>query len=299
MSKKRKGERKKKRRPGGRPPAPPPPRRAKRGLWLAGFGAVVVAGIALVTVPLLSGNDTQDEPRPAEGPPHFGFEVVASFPHDPHAFTQGLVFFEGRLFEGTGQYGSSELREVELETGKVVKSIRLDASRFGEGVTLLGDRLYQLTWRSRIGYVYERATLRKIREFGYEGEGWGLTHDGSQLILSDGTSTLRFLDPETFEVKRRVTVQDRGRPVRELNELEFVDGEIYANVWTTDTIARISPKDGRILGWIDLRGLLPDSERTTDDVLNGIAWDPEKRRLFVTGKNWPKLFEIRLVPRKG
>ena len=230
--------------------------------------------------------------------PTFGYEVVQSWPHDPGAFTQGLVYRDGRLYEGTGMNGASSLREVELATGAVRRRYPLARQYFGEGITLLGGRLYQLTWRSQLGFIYDAETFQLVGQFSYTGEGWGLTDDGTSLILSDGTSTLRFLDPTTFAVRRTVKVTDNGREVPELNELEYVKGELYANVWRQDRIARIDPATGRVTGWIDLTGLLRPEEQTgSEDVLNGIAYDAAGDRLLVTGKRWPKLFHIRLVPR--
>lgn len=228
--------------------------------------------------------------------PVYGYEVVNSWPHDRAAFTQGLIFHEGALVESTGQYGESSLRRVELQTGRVLQQTEVPPQFFAEGMTLLRGKIYQLTWTTERGFVYDPATLKKTGEFRYSGEGWGLTHDGQNLILSDGTNQIRFLDPETFAVTRTVNVFDRGRPVRDINELEYVKGEIYANVWKSDRVARIDPQTGALKGWIDLRGLISPAERgnDTDAVLNGIAYDERADRLFVTGKLWPKLFEIRL-----
>ncbi len=230
--------------------------------------------------------------------PTYGFEIVQSLPHDPNAFTQGLVFRNGRLYEGTGMYGESSLREVELATGAVLRRHDLAEQYFGEGIAFFGGRLYQLTWRSHVGFIYDAATFQPVGQFRYTGEGWGLTEDGTSLILSDGTSTLRFLEPTTFTVQRTVKVTDAGREVSHLNELEYVNGEIYANVWMKDLIARIDPATGNVKGWIDLTGLLGSEGRTGhEDVLNGIAYDAASGRLFVTGKRWPRLFQIRVVPR--
>lgn len=227
-----------------------------------------------------------------------GFEVLHSWPHDPMAFTQGLVYRAGTLYESTGGNGESSLREVELETGRVLRQHDLSEEYFGEGLALLGGKLYQLTWRSHVGFIYDAATFQPLGQFSYVGEGWGLTDNGTSLILSDGTSTLRFLDPTTLTVQRTVTVTDEGREVPRLNELEYVKGEVYANVWREDLIARIDPATGHVTGWINLTGLLPPEERTgNEDVLNGIAYDAANDRLLVTGKRWPKLFQIRLVPR--
>ncbi len=235
---------------------------------------------------------------PPERTPVEGFEIVRSWPHDPSAFTQGLVFRQGRLYEGTGLQGRSSVREVELETGVVLRQSRLEPRHFGEGIALRGNRLYQLTWRSQEGFIYDASTFERVGHFTYPTEGWGLTEDGESLIMSDGSSTLRFLDPDTFAVRRTVKVMDAGQEIPQLNELEYVRGEVYANVWMTNLIARIDPATGRVKGWIDLTGLLPQGERLgNEDVLNGIAYDAAGDRLFVTGKLWPKLFQIRVVPR--
>ncbi|KZC37599.1 glutamine cyclotransferase [Rhodanobacter sp. FW510-R12] len=231
--------------------------------------------------------------------PVYGYKVVRAYPHDTGAYTEGLFYKNGYLYESTGQVGQSSVRKVALETGEVVQRHRLPKQYFGEGIVDWKDRLVQLTWQSGTGFVYELASLTPQRGFRYEGEGWALTRDGTHLYMSDGTPVLRVLDPETLEVVRRIHVTADGEPVRNLNELEWVDGEIYANVWLTDRIARIDPASGQVTGWIDLTGLfdisrLPDPG---DDVLNGIAWDAARKRLFVTGKCWPQLFEIKLVKR--
>lgn len=229
------------------------------------------------------------------------YKVVNTFDHDPTAFTQGLVFENGFLYEGTGIEGQSELRKVELETGKVLQRVKLADQYFGEGITIFKDRIIQLTYRSNVGFVYDKNSFELLREFTYPTEGWGLTHDGSQLIMSDGTPMLHFLDPETLtqDKKNRIMVLDQDRPVWGLNELEYVNGEIYANVLPTDRIARIAPETGKVIGWIDMKGLLSPEDRSEEiDVFNGIAYDPDNHRLFVTGKYWPKLFEIELIPAK-
>lgn len=221
-------------------------------------------------------------------------EVVAVYPHDPNAFTQGLVVHEGKLLEGTGQYGASSLRRVDIATGRVERLVPLRAAYFGEGITVLGDHIYQLTWQNRLGFIYDVDSFDLLGTFRFDGEGWGVTNDGDHLILSDGTASIRFIDPATFSVVRTITARENGRPLTRLNELEYVDGEIWANIWYDDRIARLSPADGALLGWIDLAALYPRSQRGSDDVLNGIAYDPQTRRLFVTGKNWPQLFEIKV-----
>jgi glutamine cyclotransferase len=225
------------------------------------------------------------------------YRTVHTYPHDPQAYTQGLVYVDGHLYESTGLNGRSSLRMDDLETGRVLQTAPLPAKHFGEGLAAWGSTLVQLTWQAHIGFVYDRFSFRLLRTFHYEGEGWGLTEDGRDLILSDGTPTLRFLDPQTFREVRHIVVKDDGTPVDQLNELEYVRGEIYANVWHTDRIVRISPATGRVLGWIDLSGLLPANQRSDPEaVLNGIAYDAGHDRLFVTGKLWPKLFEIKVVP---
>jgi glutamine cyclotransferase len=221
------------------------------------------------------------------------YNVVHTYPHDRNAFTQGLVFYQGFLYEGTGLEGHSNIRKVELETGKVLQERALPPDFFGEGIVILNGKLYEITWQNKLAMVYDLTTFNLLQRFTYDTEGWGLTTDGKRLIMSDGTSTLRFRSPETFAETGKVQVADSGRPVEQLNELEWVNGEIYANVWNTKRIVRISPKDGHVLGWIDLSGLLKPEDRQDDtDVLNGIAYDATGKRLFVTGKKWPKLFEI-------
>jgi glutamine cyclotransferase len=230
-------------------------------------------------------------------PAMYTFRIVHSYPHDRRAFTQGLVYFNGRLYESTGLYGSSSIRLVKLETGEVLRIHNLPERYFGEGIALFDDKIIQLTWKSNLGFVYNRESFDQIREFGYTTEGWGITHDGQKLIMSDGSSTLFFRDPETLRETGRLAVRDRGKPVSNLNELEYIRGKIYANVWQTDRIAQIDPEDGRVTGWIDLTGIVAHLDLSQPiDVLNGIAYDGENNRIFVTGKLWPKLFEIELVP---
>ena len=228
--------------------------------------------------------------------PVYGYRVVHVYPHDPNAFTQGLEYRGGFLYEGTGLQGRSTLRKVDLQSGKVLQEIHIDSKYFGEGITVFGQRIVEITWQSEKGFVYDKGTFRQTRAFDYPGEGWGLTNDGRQIFMSDGTAEIRCWNPETLREIRRFTVHDGKSSVDQLNELEFVRGEIFANVWQTDRIARISPVDGRVTGWIDLAGLLPASDHFSGaDVLNGIAFDAVGNRLFVTGKLWPKLFEIQLV----
>jgi len=233
------------------------------------------------------------------GAPVAGYKIVKVYPHDRQAFTQGLQYVDGFLYEGTGQHGQSGIRRVKLETGEVLQHQPLDSRYFGEGITVFGDTIVQLTWQSEIGFVYDKKTFKQLKTFTYPGEGWGLTHDGKRLIMSDGDlrGQLRFLDPATLKETGRLVVRDGGRPVDDLNELEYVRGEILANVWQTSRIARISLKTGEVTGWIDLTGLLDPREAAGTDVLNGIAYDAVGDRLFVTGKLWPKLFEIKIVAR--
>jgi glutamine cyclotransferase len=228
--------------------------------------------------------------------PVYSYNIVNTYPHDRDAFTEGLVFENGVLYEGTGLLERSTLRRVELETGDILQIRELSDQFFGEGITIYGDKIIQLTWQSNIGFVYDKNSFELLQEFNYSTQGWGITHDGTRLIMSDGTSTLHFLDPQTFEEIGHLEVFDNDGSVTRLNELEYVQGQIYANVWQTDWVARIAPETGRVVGWIDLRGLLTAEDRSEPvDVLNGIAYDAETDRLFVTGKLWPKLFEIELV----
>jgi glutamine cyclotransferase len=256
--------------------------------------AYLLLVLAMSLVLVGHGGDT-----PAQGQlPVYGYRIVNSYPHDPQAYTQGLIFRDGHLYESTGLRGRSTLRKVKLETGAIVQQEHVDEEYFAEGLTDWRDRLVQLTWQSGLGFVYDLASLRLQSTFRYSGEGWGLTHDQNRLILSDGSDTLRFLDPVTFVERRRLTVRDGNTPIGQLKELEYVRGEIYANVWHTDRIARISPASGRVLGWIDLTGLLSKAYQLDGEaVLNGIAYDAVRSRLFVTGKLWPRLFEITLERR--
>ena len=233
----------------------------------------------------------------------YGYQIVKSYPHDSFAFTQGLIYLDGYLYESTGLHGQSSIRKVELQTGKVVQRYDVLPEYFAEGLTAWGSNLIQLTYQTLTGFVYDRATLKLKSSFSYEGEGWGLTHDSKRLIMSDGSATLRFIDPVSFRETGRLAVRDQGKAVTNLNELEYIRGEIFANVWHADRIARISPSTGNVVGWIDLRGLLkpgeisPSAPRAAEAVLNGIAYDASGDRLFITGKLWPKLFEIKIVPR--
>jgi glutaminyl-peptide cyclotransferase len=232
-------------------------------------------------------------------PPEYTFKIVRTFPHDPTAFTQGLAYDDEFLYKGTGLKGRSSLRKVHLETGEVVQRVDLAPEFFGEGITVFKNKVIQLTWQSQIGFVYNLSNLHLLRRFSYSGEGWGLTTNGREIFMSDGTSEIRVLDTGALAERRRFTVRDGDTPVDQLNELEFVDGEIFANVWQTNRIARISPQSGMVVGWIDLKGLLnPVYRLESDAVLNGIAYDSNRKRLFVTGKLWPSIFEIRVVPKQ-
>ena len=272
---------------------------------LTRIGVALLISLALTNLHCQTNTVATNNPSPAatnstrttpeELVPLYGYEVVNTFPHDPDAYTQGLVYHEGKLLESTGRQGKSSLRNVELETGKVLKQVDVPNPYFAEGITLLNGKIYQLTWQHQTGFIYDAATFKKLGEFTYQGEGWGLTNDGSSLILSDGTDRIRFLDPSTFKVQKTLAVLDKSVPVARLNELEFIRGEIYANVWTEDRIARIDAKSGRVTGWVQLAGLIPRTELRDDEaVLNGIAYDEAHDRLFVTGKLWPKVFEIRI-----
>jgi glutaminyl-peptide cyclotransferase len=232
--------------------------------------------------------------------PTYDFKVVRSYPHDPEAFTEGLLYRDGFLYESTGLNGKSSIRKVNLETGKVVQSKDIPPQYFGEGLTVWNDTLVGLTWQTQTGFVFDLKTFEMRSQFSYPGEGWGLTQNGKELIMSDGSAVLRFLDPKTFLEVRRIKVTADGIAVPQLNELEVVGDEIFSNIWHTNTIARIDPSNGKIVGWIDLGKLYPNAGKgpTGENVMNGIAYDAEKKRLFVTGKLWPKIYEIKIVPRK-
>lgn len=259
--------------------------------------SIAVAVVASVAV---SSAVASAPPRlQAGGPSLSTYRIVNTHPHDPRAYTQGLIYKDGFLYESTGRHGESSIRKVRLETGQVLQRYDVDARYFGEGMTDWRGRLLQLTWKAGLGFVYDLATFRQVRTFTYGGEGWGLTHDGTRLIMSDGSARLRFLDPVTFRETGSIDVRDRGRPVWQVNELEFIKGEIYANVWQTERIARISPTTGNVLGWVDLTGIWPERPKADQDaVLNGIAYDAAGDRLFVTGKWWPHVYEIALIPRR-
>jgi glutaminyl-peptide cyclotransferase len=226
----------------------------------------------------------------------YGYQIIRSYPHDPAAFTQGLTMADGQLYEGTGLHGQSSLRRVDLQTGAALQRIELDRRYFGEGIAVVGDRIVQLTYQTEKGFVYDRKTFAKQREFDYRGEGWGLTYDGQRLIMSDGSDTLRFWHPETLEEQGRIRIRDGDQAVSLINELEYVDGVLYANIWQEDRIARIDATSGVVTGWIDMSNLLTATERSRGvDVLNGIAHDPKTGNFLITGKLWPWVFEVRFV----
>lgn len=230
--------------------------------------------------------------------PAYTYSLVKALPHDRGAFTEGLVYCEGQLIESTGLNGRSTLRKVDLESGRTLQEVKLPEQFFGEGIAVLKGKIFQLTWQSHRGFIYDLKSMASEGEFPFTGEGWGLTSDGRSLIMTDGSNRIRFIDPDTFQVTRTLDIFAHGQPVKMLNELEYVKGELYANVWQTEFVLRIDPATGTILGAIDFVGILPQSDRARDtDVMNGIAYDPEGDRLFVTGKNWPKLFEVKIVPR--
>jgi glutamine cyclotransferase len=235
--------------------------------------------------------------KPATGPIEYGYKVVKSYAHDRRCFTQGFEFRAGVIYESTGREGMSWIRRWKLDTGEVLQQVDLSPEFFGEGITVLNERITQLTYKTEVGFVYDQSSFKRLRQFNYPGEGWGLTNDGQRIYMSDGSSQIRVWDPNTLKEMGRITVKDGAKEVEALNELEYIRGEIWANIWLTDKIVRFSPKDGRVTGWIDLAGLLTPAERAGADVLNGIAFDSIGDRVFLTGKLWPKVFEIKLVPK--
>lgn len=261
-------------------------------------GFLTIAVLFAMPVQFIGGQPS-DKSVPRR-PPEYTFKIIRTYPHDPAAFTQGLVYHDGFFYEGTGLNGRSQLRKVRVETGEAVQHVDLSAEYFGEGIAIVKNKVIQLTWQSHIGFVYNLSDFKLLRQFSYPGEGWGLTSRGNELFMSDGTAEIRVLDATTLKEKRRFTVRGGANPVDQLNELEFVEGELFANVWETDRIARISPQNGKVLGWIDLTGLLSAVyRRQSDAVLNGIAYDSIHKRLFVTGKLWPNIFEIQLMPKNS
>lgn len=261
---------------------------------------LLVLALALSSLQCNSSDSNSNSPAnttaaPSGPAPKYGYQIVNIWPHDSNAFTQGLILMDGKLLESTGTEGFSSLRRVEIESGKVLKKVDVSEPYFAEGIALLNGKVYQLTWQHQIGFIYDAQTFDRVGQFNYQGEGWGLTTDGQALILSDGTSNIRFLDPNNFRVLRTITVTDNSRPITELNELEFVNGEIYANVWHDNRIATIDPRSGHVNSWIDLTGLMPEGElQDPEAVLNGIAYDQASGSLIVTGKLWPRVFEIKV-----
>jgi len=252
---------------------------------------VAVAALAL----FVSSCSSNNAAHPTGNPAKYTYEIVRVYPHDSRAFTQGLIFHDGKLLESTGQQGQSTLRSVDLDSGQVLKKVDVPPQYFAEGMTLLNGKIYQLTWQHQVGFIYDYQSFQQIGQFNYQGEGWGLTTDGHSLILSDGTNRIRFLDPDSFQVTRTIVVTDNGKTVNKLNELEFIEGEIYANIWHDQHIIAINPNNGTVTASIDFTGLLRQSETSNPEaVLNGIAVDESSGRLFVTGKLWPKLFEIKI-----
>ncbi len=281
----------------------PHPRRSMASIESASCNMETRAPLRFVLAFLVAALSlAQSSPPPhAPSPPEYTFQIVRTFPHDPTAFTQGLEYRDGFLYEGTGLNGRSSLRKIRLETGEVLQRVDLPPEFFGEGITLVKNEIFELTWQSHVGFVYNAADFHLLRRFSYSGEGWGLTSNSknaktNEILMSDGTAEIRVLDADTLTEKRRIKVHDGDTPITQLNELEFVEGEIFANIWQTNRIARISPKTGEVVGWIDLTGILsPIYRLESGAVLNGIAYDAARKRLFVTGKLWPSIFEIRLV----
>jgi glutamine cyclotransferase len=264
------------------------------------FALLALLAIVLLAAVVFAAQGSSDLVREGEGTiPLFGYEIINVYPHSSQAFTQGLVYDDGLLYEGTGLYGRSMLCRVELQTGRILKKTLLDGNLFGEGIALWKDRIIQLTWQSGLGLVYGKENMTLIGNFSYQTEGWGITTDGKSLIMSDGADVLHILDPESFAEKGRILVTTNGRPQEGLNELEYIKGQIYANIWPTNWIAIISPESGKVKGKINLQGILQESDLQGSkvDVLNGIAYDAKDDRLFVTGKLWPRLFEIKVVPK--
>ncbi len=261
---------------------------------------VTFAGLLMVFLVIAQTKSAPSaQTKRAASPPVYGYQIVHTYPHDRGAFTEGLEYHDGYLYESTGLNGRSSLRKVKLETGEVVQKIPLSNQFFGEGITITGDRIVQLTYKTEVGFVYSLKDFQLLRKFEYKGEGWSLTHNATSIFMDDGSSEIRVWAPKTLAEHRRIKVHEGARSIDNINELEYVDGELLANIWQTDRIARISTVTGAVTGWIDLSGILSPMYRNgTEDVLNGIAYDAPHKRLFVTGKLWPNLFEIRIVPKK-
>ena len=257
---------------------------------------IFIVSILILSLSILHGITHKPLIEEAETKTEYSYRIINKYPHDPEAFTQGLVFDNGTLYEGTGLNGKSSVRVVDLKTGNVSKIKLLPQKYFGEGITVIDDRLIQITWRSREAFVYDKISLKRVDFFQISTEGWGLTHNGSHLIISDGTSTLYYLNSTTYNTVKKVTVTDNGKNITKINELEFINGKIYANIWQTDLIVIIDPEQGNVTGWINLEGIQEYLDHTDSiDVLNGIAYDKENDKIYVTGKLWPNLFEIRLI----
>ena len=270
---------------------------SKNRLHISGIGAFLLLIISISCGNGVNTNEPKLGSEPASnGPaPKYGYQILNIFPHDSNAFTQGLILVDGKLLESTGQEGRSSLRSVEISSGKILKKVDVPLPYFAEGMTVLNGKVYQLTWQHNVGFIYDLQTFEKTGQFEYEGDGWGLTTDGQSLIMSDGSNRIKFLDPASFRVTRTISVTDAGSPVNQLNELEFVKGEIYANIWHSDRVAAIDPQTGRVKAWIDLTGLMPEEEPLDEEaVLNGIAYDQANDKFYVTGKLWPRLFEIKI-----
>jgi glutamine cyclotransferase len=244
--------------------------------------------------PMANSTGAPTSSSPEAALPTYGIEIIRTIPHDAHAFTEGILFHNGDLYESTGLHGQSSVRKLDPETGKLLKRLNIDAAYFGEGIVIVKDKLYQLTYQTGVGFVYDLKTFEQLRTFSYFGEGWGLTYDGEHIIMSDGTSSLRFLDPDSLLIHKMLTVTANGAPVKNLNELELIKGELWANVWQTDSIARINPATGKVTGWIDCSGLLTPEERSNADLLNGIAYDAKRDIILLAWKNCSKMFEVRV-----
>ena len=268
--------------------------RGRRSLLLAAVSFSFGASVFLVGIGASSGKRSATPQKTAQSIPVRSVKILKTYPHDPHAFTQGLEYFDGFLYESTGETGQSSVRKLDLESGKVLQKADLASEYFGEGLTIFRGKIYQLTWLSKIGFVYDLKTLRKLRDFHYYGEGWGLAHADRSLILSDGTNTLRFIDPESFAVTRTLEVYAGTEAVTNLNELECIGNDIYSNVWHANRIARIDAGTGQVRDWINLSELAAQEQKEPEGVLNGIAFDPARRRFFVTGKDWAHLFEVQI-----
>jgi glutaminyl-peptide cyclotransferase len=268
--------------------------RRGRKLWFLAAGLLLAVGALAVGSGMAGGGRFAAPQKAEQSIPILGVKILKTYPHDPHAFTQGLEYFDGFLYESTGETGQSSLRKVDLESGKVMQKTDLAPEYFGEGLTIFRGEIYQLTWLSKIGFVYDLKTFRKLRDFHYYGEGWGLANNGSNLILSDGTNTLRYINPETFEVVRTLEIYAGKEAVTNLNELEYIGNDIYSNVWHANRIARIDAGTGQVRDWIDLSAIAEKEQTEAEAVLNGIAYDSARHRLFVTGKNWAHLFEVRI-----